>query len=346
MINDIKEPDADTLALTGIPKNFTATLLAYNNYYGYGSLMPGRNYNAPDYRFGFNGMEKDDEMKGTGNSVDFGNRMYDPRLGRTPSPDPLGFAAYPQVTPYSGLNNNPIANIDQDGRLILYFGGYWPGNKDKPAIEYWTDKELLRRTAFKFDDYKAMFFSGHNKLFTPVYRSIIRTPASERITQGFINGEMQAQNIFDALQDQRKTKPNATINSVAHSMGAAYSIGFLQALKNAKDVNGDPLFSDEDFGEAIFFAPYQAGSLTAPTFIKATEFTFQSDLFSSPNIKGAFGIVGGLFLDPSKRFGHNITSFTHRFEPSETGKLPEDITPKKTKDKRTSKKPGSPRFDD
>jgi hypothetical protein len=35
-----------------------------------------------DYRYGFNGMEKDDEVKnGKGNSYDFGARMYDSRLG-------------------------------------------------------------------------------------------------------------------------------------------------------------------------------------------------------------------------------------------------------------------------
>ncbi len=31
------------------------------------------------YRYGFNGMEKDDEISGSGNSYDFGARTYDPR---------------------------------------------------------------------------------------------------------------------------------------------------------------------------------------------------------------------------------------------------------------------------
>jgi glutamyl-tRNA(Gln) amidotransferase subunit D len=33
------------------------------------------------YRYGFNNMEKDDELKGSGNSYDFGARIYDPRVG-------------------------------------------------------------------------------------------------------------------------------------------------------------------------------------------------------------------------------------------------------------------------
>ncbi|MFC2131101.1 hypothetical protein ACFLSQ_06670 [Bacteroidota bacterium] len=33
---------------------------------------PGRYWQSGDYRYGFNSMEKDDEIKGTGNSLDFG----------------------------------------------------------------------------------------------------------------------------------------------------------------------------------------------------------------------------------------------------------------------------------
>ncbi|MCH8318374.1 MAG: hypothetical protein IIA88_07730 [Bacteroidetes bacterium] len=38
--------------------------------------MPGRNFSTPSYRFGFNGMESDDEIKGNKNSYDFGARIY------------------------------------------------------------------------------------------------------------------------------------------------------------------------------------------------------------------------------------------------------------------------------
>jgi hypothetical protein len=34
-----------------------------------------RLYNS-GYRYGFNGMEKDDEVNGSGNSYDFGERLY------------------------------------------------------------------------------------------------------------------------------------------------------------------------------------------------------------------------------------------------------------------------------
>ncbi len=67
-----------------------------------------------DYRFGFNGKHKDNEVKGTGNNYDYGMRMYDSRLGRPLSVDPLQ-KSYPNLTPYQFFSNNPIMNIDLDG---------------------------------------------------------------------------------------------------------------------------------------------------------------------------------------------------------------------------------------
>jgi len=41
------------------------------------------------YVYGFQGQERDDEVKGDGNSYDFLFRIYDPRLGKFLSTDPL-----------------------------------------------------------------------------------------------------------------------------------------------------------------------------------------------------------------------------------------------------------------
>lgn len=77
-------------------------------------LLPGRHGNTGDYRYGFNGMEADDELKGEGNSYDFGERMYDPRVGRWFRLD--GFQNLsPDHSNYSFSLNNPIYFIDADG---------------------------------------------------------------------------------------------------------------------------------------------------------------------------------------------------------------------------------------
>jgi RHS repeat-associated protein len=67
-----------------------------------------------DYVFGFNGKMKDNEMKGIGNSYDFGERGYDPRTARFYSIDPL-YRQFPSWSPYVFAFDNPIINIDRDG---------------------------------------------------------------------------------------------------------------------------------------------------------------------------------------------------------------------------------------
>lgn len=66
------------------------------------------------YPYGYNGMEKDDEIKGSGNSYDFGARIQDPRLGRWLSVDPKA-AKYTSLSPYHFGYNNPIITIDPNG---------------------------------------------------------------------------------------------------------------------------------------------------------------------------------------------------------------------------------------
>jgi len=77
-------------------------------------LLPNRHGAADTYRYGFNGMEKDDELKGEGNSLNTEFRQYDPRLGKWLSLDPL-MAKYPFQSPYAGFNNNPIYFADPSG---------------------------------------------------------------------------------------------------------------------------------------------------------------------------------------------------------------------------------------
>jgi RHS repeat-associated protein len=66
------------------------------------------------YRYGFNGKELDNEPSGTGNQYDYGFRIYNPRLGRFFSVDPL-MQSYPYFSPYQFSGNMPIAAIDIDG---------------------------------------------------------------------------------------------------------------------------------------------------------------------------------------------------------------------------------------
>lgn len=78
-------------------------------------VMPGRNFTSGGYRFGFNGMEKDNAIKGANNSLNFGARIYDPRVGRWLSTDPAQ-REYPSHSPYHFVRNNPILRVDPTGK--------------------------------------------------------------------------------------------------------------------------------------------------------------------------------------------------------------------------------------
>ena len=98
----------------GLVEASQAQILTAKDYHAYGSLLDGRSYDSIPHRFGFNGMEVDSEIKGEGNSYDFGARHYDPRLGQFLSLDPLG-SVYPGVSDYSFAGNDPVNSIDAGG---------------------------------------------------------------------------------------------------------------------------------------------------------------------------------------------------------------------------------------
>lgn len=77
--------------------------------------MPGRSFSAgTQYRYGFNGFENDNEVKGNGNHISFGDYGYDPRINRRISSEPLQYK-YPSLSPYSVFNNNPLIYKDPNG---------------------------------------------------------------------------------------------------------------------------------------------------------------------------------------------------------------------------------------
>ncbi len=66
------------------------------------------------YRYGFNGKENDDEIQGIGNVYDYGFRIYNSRLGRFLSVDPLQ-KEFPWNSPYTYAENDVVRCVDIDG---------------------------------------------------------------------------------------------------------------------------------------------------------------------------------------------------------------------------------------
>ncbi|WP_179091270.1 colicin E5-related ribonuclease [[Flexibacter] sp. ATCC 35208] len=79
---------------------------------------------ASGYRYGFNGKENDNDVKGEGNELDYGMRVYDSRIGKFLSVDPLA-TKFPHYTPYQFSGNTPIQAVDLDGREDIHYIFVW-----------------------------------------------------------------------------------------------------------------------------------------------------------------------------------------------------------------------------
>ena len=97
--------------------NTSPNILTYTaDYYPFGMQMPDRNDIASggEYRYGFNGQEKEEDITGSASHTSAEYWMYDSRLGRRWEIDPL-FHEYPGQSAYACFNNNAVYFIDPNG---------------------------------------------------------------------------------------------------------------------------------------------------------------------------------------------------------------------------------------
>lgn len=100
--------------------------------------MPKRYGNSWSYKYGCQGSEKNEELKGEGNSYTTFYRQLDPCLGRWFSVDPKT-ATTPWESPYMSMGNNPVwrngLNVYGEGTD----GGYSSKGKVVGSVDF---KEL------------------------------------------------------------------------------------------------------------------------------------------------------------------------------------------------------------
>ncbi len=101
---------------------YMADLRRSQDYSPFGVTLEGRGdalVGAEDYRYGFQGQEMDDEIKGQGNSVNYAFRMHDSRVGRFFTRDPLA-SSFSYNSPYSFSENRVIDGIELEGLEWYY----------------------------------------------------------------------------------------------------------------------------------------------------------------------------------------------------------------------------------
>lgn len=111
-------------------------------------LVPNRHGSSNSYRYGFQGQEKDDELKGEGNSLNYTFRMHDPRVGRFFATDPLE-KEYPWYAPYSFSGNRVIDMIELEGLEPTKQRKDW---KRQPELKYPNRKDLIFFTSRERDN--------------------------------------------------------------------------------------------------------------------------------------------------------------------------------------------------
>jgi len=224
------------------------------NYNPLGMLLVDRNWAAgSEYKYGFNGKESDDEIAGNNNTLDFGARIYDARLGRWLSTDPL-MKEYAFASPYCFVLNTPLQAIDPDGKLVVFVNGFrlraylWDGsvpwehkekiyNNDK--FDYWygndasgarsnnTSDRLDYKFKKRFGDYNSVYVDGAYKP---------QSSAQNRYDRGIEDAKVLIKKINTGeiilAQDE-------TIKVVGHSMGGLHAKGMADYLaQQGYDVEG------------------------------------------------------------------------------------------------------------
>ena len=146
--------------------------------------------------YGFQGQEKDDEIKGAGNSINFKFRMYDPRIGRFFAPDPLivGQQKFPWYSPYQFAGNKPIWKVDLEGLQE----GEPSSNEGDTKIKVPSSEELSR--TFGPDAQDKIFNFTEDPNFAKDFDITFNEKGQERLAGILLNISLQ-----ETPQKERET---------------------------------------------------------------------------------------------------------------------------------------------
>lgn len=206
-----------------LPAVSIAEVISAIDYYPFGMALPFRNFNSATLRYGFNGKELDSDIKGLGNSYNFDARIYDPRVSRFLSIDPL-YHTYPSIEPYAFAANTPIQAID--------FNGLKPALVHKTVsssglVTFTITLELKVRNSSHIDnetikEYAAAIAGQTEKVFSGFINQQNRLIFKVKLLYG--NDPIGADDVYldfvDQLPPDKKLEEGHSIGGRAHLGGA------------------------------------------------------------------------------------------------------------------------------
>ena len=234
-------------------KAYPTYITSLQHHHPFGMMMLGRNWETgSDYKFGFNGKESDSETYGAANIYDYGFRIYNPRLGKFLSVDPLS-KSYPWYTSYQFAGNKPIVAIDLDG-LEEYFVIRWYDNANQLA-----------------------------------FSTVIKVPNAVQVTDqnGSLYLELRASNPGDAsiFQNVFGVTP-AQAQGLMSTAGTATMAVFSPANEfGTSPTNSNPDFKFSEIINKSASTPYLFGSYQAPSEIGANGLRpYERDIVNSTSV--------------------------------------------------------------
>ena len=291
------------VSLSGSPNlvdHYTAVILSSSDYYAFGSQMPGRGYKGNnDYKYGFNGKE-DDKESGWQN---YGMRMYDTRLGRFFSGDPLS-PKYPWYTPYQFAGNKPIYAVDVDGaeEYGSIFSPKWYRGRTPLAIM--TRDVNQRATEFAANHPRTLMFlsgaattvsglssviGGVGLLLTPEPTTATKWGGFGLITTGLPGIGFGTTIMIESFTASPQYVPGGLFEAIGYSIGKGYNIEDLQTTGMALDLSislfagGNPL-KPTDANSAIgTLAAIYGASLSYDTYKSTLIKVFKTTTDNSPD---------------------------------------------------------------
>ena len=121
-------------------------VVSLSDYYPYGMTMGGRSYSADEYRYGFQGQDKEKELWG-GEASFFTYRISDNRLGKFFSVDPLS-SKFPWNSSYAFSENRVIDGVEMEGLEYLDVNNPYI---EKGAVENVNGQTNLTLGSTKFE---------------------------------------------------------------------------------------------------------------------------------------------------------------------------------------------------
>jgi RHS repeat-associated protein len=150
--------------------------------------VPNRFASIDDYRYGFQGQEKDDEVKGEGNSLNYTFRMHDPRVGRFFATDPLE-VELPWNSPYVFSENRLLDGVELEGlEFVPRIAPFFEASNGIPRT---TVAEQFIKTGTETPKWNPSLSSGQNliRFFqhgSSMHRLIQKSPKFVRWVSEFV----------------------------------------------------------------------------------------------------------------------------------------------------------------